>query len=52
MDTDSEKFVKDMLERANKKDDEKKIILVKDVDIKKVEELTKDLQEKVQKGKI
>ena len=51
MDADSEKFVKEMLERANKKDDEKKIILVKDVDIAKVEELTRELQEKIQQGK-
>ncbi|MEA3430931.1 MAG: hypothetical protein U9R08_06655 [Nanoarchaeota archaeon] len=46
-----QKFVKDMLERAQKKDEEKKIILMKDVDIKKVEELTKELQEKIQRGK-
>lgn len=51
MDENSERFVKDMLERANKKDDEQKILLMRDVDIKTVEDLTKELQKKIQQSK-
>ncbi|MBW3004032.1 hypothetical protein KY328_00605 [Candidatus Woesearchaeota archaeon] len=50
---DAEKFVEEMLKSAEKKgEEERKLILVKDVDIDEVERLTKELQDKIQKGKI
>jgi len=45
--THEQRFVKQMLESAEKKDEEKKILLVNDVDGKEVEDLVKEIQNRL-----
>ena len=49
--TTNEKFVADMLERAKNEKKETKILLTKDIDIKKVEDALREIQEKALKNR-
>lgn len=46
-----EKFVKDMLKRAEEKHEAKPMSLAQDVDQKKVEDITRNIREIIQKSK-
>ena len=49
--THEQKFVQDMLKSAENKNQEKKILLAKDTDMHAVENIVKDLQDKLIKNK-